>query len=168
MEGIMATPRKKPNQKTGKASDGSREARRTATAILEVMAGVRTPTDAAKALGVSTPRFYVLEERALQGMVAACEPRPKGPSASPQREAERLKRQVERLEREVMRQQALARTAQRAVGLSAPPKAEAKPAKGKTRKARKPSVRALKLATRLQSDPPADSDPPAVEASTSD
>ena len=45
----------------------SREAQRFAAAILEVLAGVRTPTDAAAALGVSVPRYYLWEQRAVGG-----------------------------------------------------------------------------------------------------
>jgi hypothetical protein len=37
----------------------SREAQRFAAAILEVLAGIRTPTDAAAVLGVSVPRYYL-------------------------------------------------------------------------------------------------------------
>jgi hypothetical protein len=43
----------------------SREAQRMAAAILEVLAGVRTPTDAASALGIGVPRYYIYEQRAL-------------------------------------------------------------------------------------------------------
>jgi hypothetical protein len=57
----------------------SREAQRWAAVILEVLAGVRTPAQAAEALSVSLPRYYQLETRALRGLVASCEARPKGP-----------------------------------------------------------------------------------------
>ncbi len=60
----------------------SREAQRLAAAILEVLAGVRTPTDAAAALEISLPRYYLWEQRALAGLVAACEPRPVGQTIS--------------------------------------------------------------------------------------
>src|SRR5207248_1760535 len=56
----------------------SREARRLAAAILEVLAGARTPTQAAQALGLSLVRYYQVESRAMHGLVAACEARPKG------------------------------------------------------------------------------------------
>src|SRR5947209_17562740 len=56
----------------------SREARQRAAAILEVLAGARSPTEAAQALGVSLPRYYLLEARALGGLLAACEPQPPG------------------------------------------------------------------------------------------
>src|SRR5438477_8881944 len=68
--------------------DKSREARRLAAAILEVLAGARTPTEAATSLGLSVPRYYQVESRALEGLLAACAPRPKGRapgSAQPER-----------------------------------------------------------------------------------
>ena len=57
----------------------SAETKRLATAILEVLAGVRSPADAAKTLEISLPRYYLLEQRALAGLLAACEVRTKGP-----------------------------------------------------------------------------------------
>jgi hypothetical protein len=54
------------------------EAQRLAATILEVLAGARTPTQAAPALSISLPRYYQLEARALAGLVAALAPRPKG------------------------------------------------------------------------------------------
>ena len=45
----------------------SRDAQRFATGILEVLAGVRTPTDAAAAMGISVPRYYLWEQRASGG-----------------------------------------------------------------------------------------------------
>ena len=56
----------------------SRDAQRVATAILEVLAGVRTPAEAAAAVSLSLPRYYLWEQRALEGLVRACEPRPVG------------------------------------------------------------------------------------------
>jgi hypothetical protein len=47
-------------------------------AILEVLAGLRTPAEAAQSLQISLPRYYVLETRALEGLVAGCEPKPLG------------------------------------------------------------------------------------------
>ena len=40
-----------------------------AVVILEVLAGRRTPAEAAALLGVGPPRYYQLETRALQGLV---------------------------------------------------------------------------------------------------
>src|SRR5262249_32036194 len=57
-------------------TDGvSAEARRQAAALLEVLAGVRTPTEVAAQLAISLTRYYIIESRALQGLLAACEPR---------------------------------------------------------------------------------------------
>ena len=132
---------------------GTSEARQRAAAILEVLAGVRTPADAAAALGTSVPRYYLVEQRAMQGMLAACEPRPKGRQADEGRRIAELERTVARLQRECLRQQALVRAGQRAIGLSVPP--PIKPAAGsngkKTRR-RKPTVRALKAAAALRTD----------------
>jgi hypothetical protein len=104
----------------------SAQARKQAAAILEVLAGVRTPTQAAEALGVSLPRYYVLETRAVQGILLACEPRTIGRQATAESALATLRRECEQLRRECGRQQALARTAQRTIGLTAaaPPKLE--------------------------------------------
>jgi len=129
---------------------GSAEARKTAAAILDVLAGNLTPADAAAAVGVSPPRYYLLESRALEGLVVACEPRTKGPGHSLEREMETLRREHERTRRELARAQALARVSQRAVGLSVPQK----PAKPDGKRKRKPTVRALKAAASLKTEPP--------------
>ncbi len=52
-----------------RALRGDERAKRSAALVLEVLAGVRTPSEASTALGVSTMRYYVLERRALEGMV---------------------------------------------------------------------------------------------------
>src|SRR5262245_47693388 len=112
----------------GQASSAA--GKRLAAAILEVLAGTRTPTEAAQALGLCVPRYYQLEAQALRGLLAACEPRPKGRQRSADHEQARLQQENQRLQREVNRQQALARAAQRAVGLApTPPPAGAKPGK---------------------------------------
>jgi hypothetical protein len=127
--------------------DASREARRLAAAILEVLAGARTPSEASTTLGVSLPRYYQLEGQALRGLVAACEARPRGRQASPGKEAAALRQENERLRREATRQQALVRAAHRAVGLAAPP-APAKTGGKKPRRRR--LARGLSVAARLQ------------------
>ena len=53
-----------------RAEDPGAEAKRISSAILEVLAGARTPVDAAGALGVTLPRYYALEARALEGFLA--------------------------------------------------------------------------------------------------
>jgi hypothetical protein len=100
-------------------------------------------------LSVSLPRYYQVETRALQGLLTACEAKPKGRTRSPEREATTLRQQHERLQREVTRQQALVRAAQRTMGLAPPPPPAAKSGK-KIRKRR--VARALSVATRLQDD----------------
>ena len=149
------TPTAKPTRKRGprrqarapRPSTESADTRRTAAAILEVLAGGRTPGEAASSLGISLARYYQVETRALEGLVAACAPRTKGPQASPTKELEDLKKAQDKLQGELSRKQALLRVAQRAVGLSLP---TPKPAKG--RRKRKPVVRALRAAALLRSD----------------
>jgi hypothetical protein len=127
--------------------EASREARRLAAAILEVLAGARTPTEAASALGLSLPRYYQVEQRALCGLVRACEARPKGRQVSPDKEATALVQENARLRREVGRQQALVRAGQRVIGLAAP----AAPLKAGGKKPRRRRLaRALSVAARLQ------------------
>ena len=129
----------------------SPHARKVATAILEVLVGGRSPSDAADALSVSLPRYYQLEARALNGLLAACEPRKRGYVRSPERELESTQKKMQQLQRECARHQALARLAQRTIGLAAP--ATAKPNDSSKRKKRAPSVRALKVVEALKSDP---------------
>jgi hypothetical protein len=152
---------RRPKERTEPAS---REAQRFAAVILEVLAGVRTPTDAAVAIGVSVPRYYLWEQRALEGLVAACEPRPVGQGPSQQHQITVLQKELVRLRQNCVRQQALVRASQRAIGLTPPPQPGGKPvskAAGKSgdRNARKgprkrrPVVRALKAAAALRAAP---------------
>jgi len=127
----------------------SREAKQRAAAILEVLAGGRTPAEAAGALAVSLSRYYLLEARALQGLLAACAPAPRGPGPDERRALAALRAECERWKRECARQQALVRAAQRTIGLTAP----APPARaGRKRKPKKPVARALQAAARLQQE----------------
>jgi hypothetical protein len=128
----------------------SRDAKRVAAAILEVLAGQRTPTQAAQAISVSVPRYYQLEAYGLRGLLAACEPKPRGRQVNLSADLAALRQQNERLQRDLMRQQSLVRLTQRVTGLSAPVPAPAKDGK-KTRK-RKPAARALTVADRLRQD----------------
>jgi hypothetical protein len=130
--------------------DNSRDARKVAAVILEVLAGLRTPAQAAAALGVGVPRYYQLESRAVRGLVEGCEPRPRGPGRSEAQELRELRREHERLQRELGRQQTLVRLAQRSIGLS-PPAPMSSNGKGKKRR-RKPAARALAVAAHLQRD----------------
>jgi hypothetical protein len=129
-------------------SAASREAKRLAAVLLDVLAGGRTPAQAAEVLQVSLPRYYQLEARALAGLVEACEPRPRGrrPEAI---DLEALRRDNERLRRDLTRQQSLVRLTQRTVGVTppTPPKVDSRKRK------RKPLVRALRRAEQLREEP---------------
>lgn len=148
--------RRKTPASASPALPGSAQARRQAAAILEVLAGVRRPSEAAQALATSLPRYYQLERRALAGLLAACEPPPRGPQPDPSRQLAALERENQRLRRECDRQQALVRAAERSLGLALavarpPAKAtEAKSGAGRKRRPRRPSVRALKAVRMLQ------------------
>ena len=129
--------------------DASRNARLLAAAVLEVLAGERMPAEAATALGLSLPRYYQVEQQALRGLTAACEPRPLGRQVRPDQEAAELRRENARLRRDVLRQQALVRAVQRSVGL-APPAPPAAKAAGKKRRRRQ--ARGLAMAARLRAE----------------
>jgi hypothetical protein len=149
-----STPSTKPRQRRIRnplrdAPPQSRDAKRLAAAILEVLAGVRTPAEAAQALSIPLPRYYHLEVRGLHGLVAACEPRPRGPRRSPARAEDRLKKECERLRHECQRQHALARAAQRTIGLAPPPASTASQGK---KKRRRRVVRALQTVAQLRQD----------------
>jgi hypothetical protein len=127
------------------------EARKRTAMILEVMGGLSTPSAAAAAAGMSLPRYYALEKKALEGLAAACAPLGRrGRRASPEREVEGLRERVKRLEREASRNLALLRASQRAAGWTAP-LAKKKPDKnGGGRKPRRPAARALAVAESLR------------------
>jgi len=137
-------------KKTGEQKPkSSLEARKMAGVVLEVLSGTMTPTEAAEIMGMSVPKYYMVESRALDGLVLACEPRKRGYVRSAERELESLKKKHAGLERECARYQALARASRRAVGLRLPKRGkEAKDKKG--RRKRKPTVRALTLAKKLK------------------
>jgi hypothetical protein len=153
------------------------DAKRIAGAILEVLAGVRSITDAAQLLGVTPARYYALEARAVAGLIAACEPRGPGPlpGSALGAELDRLRAERDRLRDEAARYQALARIAQTAFGPPGGPpaasptsvtlpgltvrqqraaraaaRAAPPPVAVKPRKKRIPTVRALRLAQQVQ------------------
>ena len=130
-----------------RTADASTAARRGAAAILEVWAGVRTPQQAASALGLSLPRYYQIEQRAVTAVVASCEPQPRGPGPNLERQIRALERQLATSRRDAARLQSLLRTSQRTLGLTAPPAPAT--GKGDKRKARRPTARALKYAKAL-------------------
>lgn len=101
-----------------KAVRGSDAARRLAALLIEAWSGVRSTQSASDAMGVAVTRFYQLEARALQVLVSAMEPRPRGRQITPAGEIAKLKAEILRLRRDAERFQALYRTAQRALGLA--------------------------------------------------
>jgi hypothetical protein len=96
---------------------GSGEARRAAAVILEVLSGLRGTGEAAEELTTSLTRYYSLEARAVQGLVQALEPLPKGPHKSVTAELAEVKRDKRRLAAEVARLQSLLRVGQRTLGI---------------------------------------------------
>jgi hypothetical protein len=145
-----ARPPSAPKRAHG-VQGGTSEANRLAVVVLEVLAGGRTTLEAAAALGVALPRYYQLEIRALQGMVAALEPRPKVRQPSPEGRIALLEKALNESRRECARQQALVRAAERSLGIKPPVAVESKPL-GKDRagrRKRRPTVRALKVARAL-------------------
>lgn len=150
-ENVLNGKHRKRHQ-TGGADLGKErgtQAKQLAAAILEVLAGARTPTEAATALSLSVPRYYQLEAQALRGLLQACEPRPKGRSRLEKTEVETLRKENQRLQIELTRHQALARAAHRTIGLSPPTPVVNKPGK-KPRKRR--VARALSVAERLKEE----------------
>jgi hypothetical protein len=146
---------------------GSSDAKRLAVGILEGLAGLRGPQEASEALGISMNRYYQLEERALQGLVSALEPRPRGRRRGPEVMVVALEREKARLERELKRAQALVRSAQRTVGL--PPlrredKAKVEPDGKKKRRMRRAMVRATKVVEALRPEPECEASSTELEA----
>jgi len=118
------------------SSNGAeREARRTAAVILEVLAGLRSASEASEVLGMALARYYVLERRAVSGMVDGLGPRPRGRPRTDEERARQLTAEVERLQGEVARLESLHRLSQRAIGVPVEPARGAKPGGG----VRKPS-----------------------------
>jgi hypothetical protein len=130
----MKPPRQQPMG--AKAVRGSDAARRQTALLLEAWSGVRSTVSASEAMGVAVTRFYQLEARALQVLVSAMEPRPRGRQRTAESEVARLKAEISRLRRDVERFQSLYRTAQRALGIAVakPAAKEETPAAGGKRK----------------------------------
>ncbi len=151
----------------------SSPAKRQAATILEVLAGMLRPAEAAKLLETSLPRYYLWEKRALAGLLSACEPAPRGPRNDAARKIAALERENRRLQRECDRQQALVRAAERALGLTRPApvkssgkaKADSSAGSGKSRKrVRRPTIRALKASQTLRCEAQAEASPVVPEA----
>jgi hypothetical protein len=172
MDNIDASSATEDHSRGDTAPTQSVEAHRRAAVILEVLAGVRGPSEAATALGVTVSHYYVLERKALAGLVAGCESQPKGPRGPGlEQQLAAVQRELEECRRECLRQSALVRATQRAMGLPSPAAVEPQGtrAKGKAkekgkgtgpaspaRRRRRPTVRALRAAAALR--PRADHD----------
>lgn len=157
----------KPAARSALGQGVGAETGRRAAAILEVLAGERTPQQAAAALAVSVNYFYLLERQALAGLLRACQPQPKGPPPpSAERKLAALEQELARCRRECQRQAALVRATQRAVGLPALPAADSQKAADKPgrRRRRRPTVRALRAAEMVRNNsattPPAPAEAP--------
>lgn len=161
-------PKRRGNRSPGRrestlGTKTSAEANRRAAVILTVLAGERLPSEAAKVLGISVTHYYILERKALEGLLSACERKPQGPPGpTAERQVAQLKRQLEQARRQCQRQAALVRSTQRALGLPAssdpPGKSKSKSKDsgdnngkpgGRKRLRRKPTVRALRAAETL-------------------
>ena len=113
--------RKTKTQQTNgarKTLEGSRDAKRMAAVVLEVLSGLRDARSGSEAMGVSVNRYYQLETRAIQGLIAALEPRPKGRRLSTEDQLATAERERSRLAQELARHQALLRSAQRSLGIA--------------------------------------------------
>ncbi len=127
---------------------GSSGARRKAIVILEVLGGMRSPTEAAEELAIPLPRYYQWEDRAVAGMIIALEPKQRGPRRDPQKELEEIRGQLEASRKECARYEALLRSAQRSLGLRSDERPPASKKKGKRR--RSPRVRALTAIEKIE------------------
>jgi len=146
------------------------ESRKQAACVLEVLAGVRTPEQAAQALGVSVPTYYNLETRALRGLVHGCTPEPPGRKSALQKRLRESEARYAQLERQLQRYQALLRSAQRTAALPpvATPRRDADAKSGgRKRRSRKPRVRALRAIEALQQGSGTSSDGPTAPATES-
>jgi hypothetical protein len=124
------------------------EARRHAACVLEVLAGLRTPEQAAEGLGLSLPTYYNLESRAMRGLIHGCTPTPPGRTMVLLKQVRGLEGKCAALEKQLGRYQALLRNAQRGL---LPPPTDVKAKPGGRRK-RRPVVRALRTIEVLQRD----------------
>jgi hypothetical protein len=150
IETAVSSPQSAPVEPPGPIQDpgsGDMLMRRRAAAVLEVLGGAKSPPEAAETLGIALPSYYLLETRALEGLIAACEPRPRGRSSGEGRSVQAMKRENERLRQDLTRLQALTRAVQQAAGM--PSKSDAPVSEGRARRRRRATARALRAAQRL-------------------
>ncbi len=157
----MPDPEPQPNDRGDVGTDATdsdpkpRDGRLVALAILQTLAGEKSPTEAAEGLGVSLTYYYTLESKALEGLVRACEPKPKGRQLTLDRKLEEAEKESARLRRELRRSQAVARAAQRALEIAPAtpaPRASKKTTKKKGKRKKRATVRALKAVDRLKAE----------------
>ena len=143
----VPTPKRPPRTKHLEAEleliQVSPESRKQAACVLEVLAGLRSPEQAAEVLGVTLQTYYNIETRALRGLVHGCTSTPPGRTMMLLKQVRGLESKCGFLEKQVGRYQALLRNAQRTAGLLPPP-VEPKARPGAKRKPKKPSIRALR------------------------
>ena len=139
------------------------DSRRQAAVVLEVLAGLRTPEQAAEALNLSLQTYYNLETRALRGLIHGCTPMPPGRTMMLLKQVRSLEGKSAALQKQVGRYQALLRNAQRSAGLLAlPPTSPAGKSSGAGkssttaggRRKRPPTVRALRAVEALARERP--------------
>ena len=149
MEILKKKKKKKTPQKpmTIFRLEGSKDAKRAAMVVLEVLAGLRKPTEAHDIIGVSLARYYAIEAKALQGFVKALENRGSRTGPRPETKIATLEREIAQLHRELNRSQALCRMGQRAIGLKAVDKKKPKGKRGRPKKGAEPKP---KEPTRLE------------------
>jgi hypothetical protein len=130
---------------------GSEEAKQLAAVVLEVLSGTRGAQEGANVLGISAMRYYTLENRALQGLVKALEPRPKGRrQRTPEDALRAVEKEREQYRREVGRLQTLLRMVRKSVHLQEPRQVRGVESKEKGKKVRKPLKRVARLIERLK------------------
>lgn len=158
------TPKKrKGTRRTKMLADGMdvdrvpAESRRQAAVVLEVLAGLRSPEEAAEALAISAPTYYNLETRALRGLVHGCTPEPPGRKMALEKQLREARDEHRALQQQLQRYRALLRTTQRAGEMlvetpakSSKTKATSGRKKVGSRKPRKPRVRAMRAIEALQ------------------
>jgi hypothetical protein len=148
------TPRRVAKKREAAATP---QAKTTAAVVLEGLSGLRSAPEAARALGVTVARYYTLEAQAVAGLLSACEPAPPGPAPGQtgEREMARLRQEKRRQDQELTRLRAVLRTTQRSLGIqpvATSPSASGTGAPGKggkSRRARRPVVRAMTVVRRL-------------------
>lgn len=127
---------------------GSEESKKKAALILEVLSGLKTITEACAILGIKGIRYYLLEGRAMQGMVSAMENLPKGRRERPiEDQLKRTEKDRDRLARELRQTQVLLRMVRRSYGVTEPVE---KPGTKVRRRRRQGKLRVAQVLARLQ------------------